>query len=110
MLMNPRGALANLHQRMRDAGCDVAPHWARGAKLFVPFTVEQVEQARSSQSCLEPVFDVDGSIWLALVLSFSFSRPSSDGVGFVDASLASLEGPEQDGRVDSAPAFIPLIA
>ena len=33
------------HQRMRDAGCDVAPHWARGAKLVVPFTVEQVEYA-----------------------------------------------------------------
>ena len=47
---NRRGGLtstdacaAHHHGRMRDAGCDVAPGWASGAKLFVPFTPEQVD-------------------------------------------------------------------
>ena len=40
--MDSQGALAHLHRRMRDAGCDVAPDWAGGAKLFVPFTPEQM--------------------------------------------------------------------
>ena len=41
LLMDPQGALAHLHKRMIDAGCDIAPDWAGGAKLFVPFTAEQ---------------------------------------------------------------------
>merc|ERR1712039_303916 len=28
---------------MHDAGCEVAPTWADGAKLFVPFTPEQLD-------------------------------------------------------------------
>jgi hypothetical protein len=43
LLMDPEGELAHLHKRMRDAGCDVAPDWAGGAKLFVPFTPEQLD-------------------------------------------------------------------
>ena len=42
LLMDSQGALAHLHRGMRDAGCDVAPDWAGGAKLFVPFTSEQM--------------------------------------------------------------------
>ena len=42
LLMDSQGALAHLHRGMRDAGCDVAPDWAGGAKLFVPFTPEQM--------------------------------------------------------------------
>ena len=47
LLMNPQGALAHLHKRMADASCDVAPDWADGAKLFVPFTPEQLDELES---------------------------------------------------------------
>ena len=47
LLMNPQGALAHLHKRMADASCDVAPEWAGGAKLYVPFTPEQLDELES---------------------------------------------------------------
>ena len=47
LLMNPQGALAHLHKRMADASCDVAPEWAGGAKLCVPFTPEQLDELES---------------------------------------------------------------
>ena len=45
--MHPQDALAHLHKRMADASCDVAPEWASGAKLCVPFTPEQLDELES---------------------------------------------------------------
>ena len=33
--------------RVDDAGCDVFPDWANGAKLLVPLTEEQVQEAKA---------------------------------------------------------------
>merc|ERR1711879_368818 len=38
-------ALESCRRRVNDAGCDLAPSWANGAKLFVPLRKEQVEEA-----------------------------------------------------------------
>jgi len=35
-------SLAAARQRVEDAGCDILPPWANGAKLFVPLTKEQI--------------------------------------------------------------------
>merc|ERR1711957_462504 len=37
--------LAACRQRVEDAGCDTRPHWANGALLLLPLTVEQVHEA-----------------------------------------------------------------
>jgi hypothetical protein len=36
--------LAACRARVTDAGCDITPDWACGAKLFVPCTSEQVDE------------------------------------------------------------------
>jgi hypothetical protein len=38
LLLDPAGPLAGFHSRVVDAGCEVTPSWARGAKLYVPCT------------------------------------------------------------------------
>ena len=67
--MNPQGALAHLHKRKADAGCDVAPDRAGGAKLFVPFTPEQLGELESMGLELENHQRVPASeeAWMRMV-------------------------------------------
>jgi len=37
--------LSECHQRVLEAGCDIMPDWAGGAKLLVPLTREQLEES-----------------------------------------------------------------
>jgi len=37
--------LSKCHQRVLEAGCDIMPDWAGGAKLLVPLTTEQLEES-----------------------------------------------------------------
>ncbi|CAE7395816.1 unnamed protein product [Symbiodinium sp. CCMP2456] len=44
LLFDPDGPLAELHRRVLEAGCEVAPNWSPVKALFVPCTDTQMQE------------------------------------------------------------------
>jgi len=47
-IFNDSELLSNCRRRVLEAGCEISPLWASGAKLLVPLTESQVEELEQS--------------------------------------------------------------
>ena len=52
LLFDATGPLAELHQRVLDAGCEVAPEWSPVKALFVPLTKNQLDELTGCFACI----------------------------------------------------------
>ena len=52
LLFDANGLLAELHRRVLDAGCEVAPEWSPVKALFVPLTKNQLDELTGCFTCI----------------------------------------------------------